>query len=136
MTEAPTRPAETLNRGSAASLRVGAALAQDVAFVPGHAFAVEGNEPPNSLRLNFRGVPLEMVLDYLSRAAGLIIIMETGMAEPVEVWSQQLLNEEEAVNLLNAALSTKGYAALREGRTLTIVHRDEARKRNLPDSAE
>jgi hypothetical protein len=74
-----------------------------------------------SLRLNFRGVPLEMVLDYLSQAAGLIIIMETGMAEPIEVWSQQLLNEAEAVNLLNAALSKKGYAALREGRTLTIV---------------
>lgn len=84
------------------------------------------------VRLNFRGVPLETVLDYFSRAAGLIIIMETGMAEPIEVWSPQLLNEVEAVNLLNAALSKKGYAALREGRTLTIVNRDEARKRNLP----
>src|SRR3954466_14663566 len=28
------------------------------------------------LRLNFRGVPLEMVLNYLSEAAGFIIVLE------------------------------------------------------------
>ena len=84
------------------------------------------------LRLNFRGVPLEMVLDYLSEAAGFIFVMETDVQGKVDVYSQQPISKDEAVNLLNSILNKNGYAAIRNGRTLTIVSRDEAKKRNIP----
>ncbi len=84
------------------------------------------------LRLNFRGVPLEMVLNYLSDAAGFIIVLDTKVEGKVDVWSNQPLNKDEAVELLNTILNKNGYAAIRNGRTLTIVSRDEAKKRNIP----
>ncbi|MFH1742614.1 MAG: secretin N-terminal domain-containing protein, partial [bacterium] len=90
------------------------------------------NSEEEGLRLNFRGVPLTEVLDYLSKAAGFVIVLDTEVSGRVDVWSHQPLNKEEAVNLLNTILNEKGYAAVRNGRTLTIVNRDEARQRNLP----
>src|SRR4051812_16296567 len=58
-----------------------------------------------SLRLNFRGVPLDMVLNYLSEAAGFIIVLETEPKGKVDVWSNQPLNKDEAVDLLNTILN-------------------------------
>ena len=84
------------------------------------------------LRMNFRGVPLEMVLNYLSAAAGFTIILETDLKGKVDVWNNQPVTKEEAVELLNTMLNQNGYAAIRNGRTLTIVSRDEAKKRDIP----
>lgn len=84
------------------------------------------------LRLNFRGVPLDLVLNYLSDAAGFIIVLETDVKGKVDVWSNQPMTKEEAVSLLNSVLNKNGYAAIQNGRTLTIVSRDEARKRDIP----
>jgi general secretion pathway protein D len=89
-------------------------------------------EPEPELRLNFRGVPLEMVLNYLSEAAGFTIMLETQVKGTVDVWSNQPLKKAEAVELLNTVLSKNGYAAIQNGRLLTIVARDEAKKRNIP----
>ncbi len=84
------------------------------------------------LRLNFRGVPLEMVLNYLSDAAGFVIVLETDVKGKVDVWSNQPLSKEEAVSLLDSVLAKNGYAAIRNGRTLTIVARDAAKTRDIP----
>jgi type II secretory pathway component GspD/PulD (secretin) len=89
-------------------------------------------EPAREIRLNFRGVPLEMVLDYLSEAAGLIVILETEVKGRVDVWSHEPLTADEAIDVLNRVLHQNGYAAIRNGRTLIVVDRDEARKRHLP----
>src|SRR5213078_4699969 len=73
------------------------------------------------LRLNFRGVPLDMVLNYLSDAAGFIINIKPGTdvkGKTVDVWSNQPLNKDEAVDLLNTVLNQNDYAAVRKGRTL------------------
>ncbi len=48
------------------------------------------------------------------------------------VWSHQPLSQDEAAELLNTVLNEKGYTAIRSGRTLTLVKRDEARMRDLP----
>ncbi len=90
-----------------------------------------GSEGDKGLRLNFRGVGLERVLEYLSDAAGFIIVQETKVEGKVDVWSNQPLTKEEAVSLLNTILNKNGYAAIRNGRTLTIVSRDEAKKRDI-----
>jgi len=85
-----------------------------------------------NLRFNFRDAPLDTVLDYMSRAAGFAIIRETDVSGRVDIVSHQSISRDEAVNLLNTVLNEKGYAAIRNGRTLTIVSRDEALKRNIP----
>ncbi|MBM3335088.1 hypothetical protein FJY63_10550, partial [Candidatus Sumerlaeota bacterium] len=84
------------------------------------------------LKFNFRGVPLDTVLDYLSRAAGFVIVRDTQVSGNVDVVSHQPLNKDEAFMLLNTLLNQKGLAAIRNERTLTIVKRDEARTRDLP----
>jgi general secretion pathway protein D len=89
-------------------------------------------EKGKTIRLNFRGVALEMVLDYLSDAAGFTIVLEAQATGQVDAWSDQPLDPDEAFNLLNTVLIKNGYAAIRDGRTLTIVHRDEAKTRSLP----
>ncbi len=90
--------------------------------------------PPEeaTLRLNFRGAPLDLVLNYLSEAAGYTIVLETSVRGTVDVWSNQPLTRAEAVSLLNSVLNKNGYAALQNGRTLTILSKDDAKKRDIP----
>lgn len=85
-----------------------------------------------TLRLNFRGAPLDLVLNYLSEAAGYIIVLETSVRGTIDVWSNQPVTKTEAVGLLNSALNKNGYASIANGRTLTIVSKDEAKKRDIP----
>jgi type II secretory pathway component GspD/PulD (secretin) len=94
--------------------------------------ATDESGSDDQLRLNFRGAPLEMVLDYLSKAAGFTIVLETEVKGKVDVWNNHPLTRDEAVAVLDAALNRNGYAAVRNGRTLTIMSRDEAKKRNIP----
>lgn len=87
------------------------------------------------LRLNFRNVPLEMVLNYLSDAAGFIIVLDPAVRDvkgKVDVWSNQPLSKDEAVNVLNSVLNKNGYTAIRNDRTLTIVNKDEAKTKAIP----
>jgi len=84
------------------------------------------------LRLNFREAPLDLVLDYLSQAAGFIIVLETKVTGKIDAWSNQPLSKDEAVDLLNTVLNRNGYAAIRHDRTLTIVKREDAKTRDIP----
>lgn len=83
------------------------------------------------LRLNFRGAPLNLVLDYLSDAAGFIINKQTEVRGTVEVWSKDPVTKEEAVELLNSVLKKNGYAVIRNGRILNIVALDTAKTADL-----
>lgn len=103
----------------------GAAL--DTTAVP----AAATNDPDN-LRLHFRGAPLESVLDYLSDAAGFIIVLDTQVRGRVDLWSDQPVTRDEAVDLLNSVLNKNGYTAIRDGRKLTIVDKNDAKTRNIP----
>ena len=86
----------------------------------------------DELSLNFRNVPLEMVLNYLSEAAGFIIVLDTPVTGTVSVISSHPMDRDEAVDLLNSVLNKNGYAAIRNGRTLTIVSKNDAKTRNIP----
>lgn len=85
-----------------------------------------------TLKFNFRGVPIETVLDYLSEAAGFIIVLETEVSGDINAWSNQPITSEDAVHLLDTILAGKGYAAVRNGRILKIVDQSDARKHTLP----
>lgn len=84
-----------------------------------------------TLRLNFRGAPLDLVLNYLSEAAGYIIVLETSVRGTIDVWSNQPVTKTEAIGLLNSALNKNGYASVVNGRTLTIVSKEEASRQNI-----
>ena len=90
----------------------------------------------NELRMNFRNAPLDMVLNYLSDAAGFIIVLDTQVRGNVSVISSHAMTQDEAVDLLNSVLNKNGYAAIRDGRTLTIVNKDEAKTRDIPVKVE
>jgi type II secretory pathway component GspD/PulD (secretin) len=85
----------------------------------------------NGLRLNFSNVPLEMVLQYLSDAAGFHIVVETPVRGNVTVISSHSMTKEEAVELLNSVLNKSGAAAIRNDQFLTIVDRSEAKTRDI-----
>lgn len=88
--------------------------------------------PGPGLRFNFRGAPLETVLNYLSDAAGFVIVLETPVSGTVDMWSAQPVSKEEAVQLLNVALNKNGYCASVHGRNLIVTSKDDAKKQNIP----
>lgn len=94
--------------------------------------ASSANRDPGTLRFNFRNAPLETVLNYMSEAAGYIIVLETPVRGTVDAFSSQPVTREEALQLLNGALNKNGYSSLVQGRTITISSKDDARKKNLP----
>jgi type II secretory pathway component GspD/PulD (secretin) len=110
---------------------VPAAPAPDAA-APAPARATPPATPAGSLRFNFRGAPLEAVLNYMSDAAGFIIVLDTPVRGTVDMWSSQPVSREEAVQLLNVALNKNGYTATVQGRQLIISSRDDAKKKNIP----
>jgi hypothetical protein len=84
----------------------------------------------NGVRLNFHNAPLNLVLDYLSDAAGFVINKETDVRGTVDVQGKDL-TKDEAVEVLNSALKKNGCAVVRIGRILTIVAQDTAKTRDL-----
>jgi general secretion pathway protein D len=75
---------------------------------------------------------LDEVLNYLSDAAGFIIVLDTHVSGNVSVISSHPMTRDEAVDLLNSVLNKNGYAAIRDGRTLTIVDKNDAKTRDIP----
>ncbi len=84
------------------------------------------------LRMNFRNAALDQVLNYLSEAAGFVIVLDTKVTGKIDAWSNQPLSRDEAVNLLNSVLNRNGYAAIRNDRILTIVSKEDAKTRDIP----
>ena len=94
--------------------------------------AVLTSIPDKTLRLNFRGVPLEMVLNYMSDAAGFIIHPKVDVKGKVTVWSDKPLTKEESVTLLKQVLNENGYTAIQDDRILTILKTEDAKKNAIP----
>jgi len=92
------------------------------------------NADTKLLRMNFREASLEQVLTYLSEAAGFIINVKPGTSVrgKVTVMSNEPLTKDEAVNLLNTVLNENNLAAVENGRTLTLMPRDEAKIAGIP----
>jgi type II secretory pathway component GspD/PulD (secretin) len=88
--------------------------------------------PADGLRFNFRGAPLETVLNYLSETAGFVIVLDTPVKGTIDMWSAQPVSRMEAVQLLNLAINKNGYTATLKGRNLVVSTKEEARKRSIP----
>ncbi|MGD0745013.1 MAG: secretin N-terminal domain-containing protein [Verrucomicrobiota bacterium] len=85
----------------------------------------------NDLNMNFVNAPLDQVLTYLSDAAGFIVVLETRLNGTVTIKGTHL-TQDEAINLLNSELNRNNYAAIRDGRTLTIVNKNDAKTSRIP----
>jgi type II secretory pathway component GspD/PulD (secretin) len=83
--------------------------------------------PTNGLVLNFQNVPLSAVLNYLSAKAGLVIVSDVSLQGRVSVVAKQPITTNEIVTLLNDQLGKNNYAALLQGRTLSIMDADRAK---------
>ena len=59
-------------------------------------------------------------------------MLETQPKGTVDVWSDQPVSEGEALNLLNSVLIKNDLAAIRTGRTLTLINRDDAKTHDIP----
>ncbi len=81
------------------------------------------------LRMNFRGAPLEMVLNYMSKAAGFIINVtrSVDVKGRIDIWSEQPLTKEESVELLKKVLNQNGYTVIQDNRILTIISSSQAK---------
>jgi general secretion pathway protein D len=143
---APSSPAPGTTPGAApgevppAAPSVPAPSAPAPGTAPG---AAPGETPPAApspprkplegpITLNFKDASLRSVLEYLSEAAGLIVVQEATVEGRVTVMSRQPVSVDEAVSLLNTVLKDKGYTAVRIARTLRIVALDQAKKSALP----
>jgi general secretion pathway protein D len=86
---------------------------------------------PDDLNMNFVTAPLEQVLAYLSDVAGFIVAQETSVRGNVTIRGTHI-TKDQAVNLLNSELNRNNYAAIREGRMLTIMNKNDARTSRIP----
>ncbi len=118
--------APELSNALSAGLRVTIPVAD-----PGGTTAPGEAARPFRLQMNFRAAPLNLVLDYLSEAAGFIINKQVEVSGTIDAWSKDFLTRDEAVELLNSALRKNGAAALRNDRVLTIVGLDSAKTADL-----
>ena len=82
--------------------------------------------------MNFQGASLNDVLNYLSSAAGFVIVQDAPLTGTVNIISKQPVTADEAVELLNSVLVSKGYVAIRNGRILKIVSRTGAQTLDIP----
>ena len=105
--------------------------ATNTAATTNEAPAITAEYGAGGLRLNFRGAPLSLVLDYLSDAAGFVINKLTDVRGTVEVWSKEPVTKDEAVALLSSVLKKNGYALTRNGRILTILEQGTVKTANL-----
>ena len=126
-TTAPTAPAPA---PSAAAIQPTGTAAQPAAPATQPVAAVAAtpaptiDEPPvpkNEIRMNFQNTALPDVLNYMSSAAGFIIVQQTPVSGTVNIISKQPVTADEAVKLLDSVLAAKGYTVIRDGRILNIV---------------
>ncbi|MGA2853093.1 MAG: secretin N-terminal domain-containing protein [Verrucomicrobiota bacterium] len=98
------------------------------AFAP-PAHAIGTNQ--NDLNMNFNSAPLDMVLNYLSDAAGFIVVQQTRVNGYVTIKGSHI-TKNQAVDLLNSELNRNNYAAIREDNILTIVNKSDAKQSRIP----
>ncbi len=86
---------------------------------------------PNDLNMNFVNARLEQVLNYLSDAAGFIVVQQTRVNGFVTIQGSHI-TKDEAADMLNTELNQNNYAAIREGNILTIMSESDARTGRIP----
>src|SRR5438270_6229587 len=78
------------------------------------------------IALDFREVEIGSVLKFFSIVTGMTIVPDPGLSGPVTILAPRPVSVEEGLKVLEAVLSTKGYAVQREPLMLRIVSRQRS----------
>jgi general secretion pathway protein D len=89
-------------------------------------------DPKQKIMLNFRDAQVADVLEYLSKTVGLIVVSDMLIDGRITVISEQPLDVDRAISLLNTIIKEKEYAAIRVGQTLKIVSLNSAKQMSIP----
>ena len=89
-------------------------------------------DPQQEIRMNFKDAQITDVLEYLSKTVGLVIVSDQLIDGRITVISEQPLNLDRAIALLNTIIAEKGYAAIRMNQTLKIVDIGNAKQMSIP----
>jgi len=84
------------------------------------------------ITLNFRDAQVTDVLEYISKTVGLVIVSDMPIEGRITVISEQPLDVDSAINLINTIIKEKEYAAIRVGQTLKIVALGSAKQMSIP----
>lgn len=90
------------------------------------------NAPEANIRLNFQDTPLDTVLEYLATEANFTIIKDADITGNIKAYSAKPLTREEAYDVINSLLYSKGYTAIRNKDILTVVNVADAKTRLIP----
>jgi type II secretory pathway component GspD/PulD (secretin) len=120
--DTPNAPAPAADAAAPATLPEVAKPEPPVAPPPADTTPV----PTNGLVLNFHDVPLNTVLNYLSKEAGLIIVSDVNLNGRVSVVSLQPITTNDIIDLLNDQLAKNNASAVLNNRTLTIMSASSA----------
>ena len=89
--------------------------------------------PAQKITLEFKDASVDTVLDYLSEAAGFIVVKDGPISGKVTVTSRgEGISALEALTLLNAVLKINGFTAIQQGRVLKVVKIPDSKKMNIP----
>ncbi|MCX7799759.1 MAG: hypothetical protein N2109_05385 [Fimbriimonadales bacterium] len=111
-----------------AMLAVGAASAQ---FDFGNAFASTPPweqfklDPKKTLKLEFRNSSIDMVVAVLSRASGVTIVKDPGLAGQLTISTPKAVSLSEAFSIVNSALGLKNAEIVKEGSHLVVRQRPQ-----------
>jgi type II secretion system protein D len=97
---------------------------------------------PGEIQLNFKETPLDQVMDFFSREAGLPVIFEAAVpAGALTFLSPQTYSFDDALTILNLNLSTRGVQLRKQDKFLYLSSLAESAKKpgmvvgTLPDNA-
>jgi autotransporter-associated beta strand protein len=86
----------------------------------------------NGFTFNLHDMPLDSVLKFLSDADGLTIVEDVQPRGTTVTLTGNHLTQEEVLDQLNSQLNRNNYAAVRNGKTLTILSKSEAKAADVP----
>jgi hypothetical protein len=95
---------------------------------------IEAAAPGRDLCLDFRRAPIQTVLSYIHTAVGLKIAVESNVEieRLIDLCCEKPVSKENALTMLQQALSEKGYTAIHHRGVLAILKSEDAKKRYIP----
>ncbi len=90
----------------------------------------EFNLPNKTVTLNFRNANVDLVLDLFMKVSGITIVKDPSLREPMTVSAPKAVRISEAFEILNAALSLRGFQLEKQGNLLLIRPRRQEQENN------
>lgn len=82
-------------------------------------------DPKKTLKLEFRGASIDMVVALLSKASGITIVKDPGLSGQLTVSTPKAVPLSEAFSIVNSALGLKNAEIVKEGNHLVVRQRPQ-----------